>query len=153
LDRLAICLDFPIGVLIALSSTPVEYKLMLTYPAITLAASMASRVFRISKEPTVRDGLRQTMPISDVNFAHNPRHNHAKSTFGVQESVDVRTRNTAQLSSTLPSHSHDVSSNERTITIVFPEKKGTSEVNSEPDGCSKDTSSSTFNADKSSGDT
>jgi hypothetical protein len=147
---MAICLDFPIGVLIALPSTPVDYKLMLTYPAITLAASMACRVFRISKEPSTRGGLRQTMPVSDVNFAQNPRHNHAKSTFGIPESVDLRT--TAQMSSTLPSHSHEVSSSvaeQRTITIVFPQKNGMSEINSEPDSFTKDTSSSTFNPDKS----
>ncbi|XP_006456213.1 hypothetical protein AGABI2DRAFT_122127 [Agaricus bisporus var. bisporus H97] len=150
---MAICLDFPIGILIALPSTPVEFKLMLTYPAVALSASMASRVFRISKEGSVRGRSQPTIPISDVNFAHNPR--HVKSTLGIhnhdQETCELRT--TAQMGSTLPSHSHthEAQGNgveRRMITIVFPQKDGVVETRNDPDGSAKDTSSSTFNTDK-----
>ncbi|KAF5354271.1 hypothetical protein D9756_007040 [Leucocoprinus leucothites] len=43
---IVICLNLPCGILLSIPSVPSPYKVMMTSPLITLAASMACRVFR-----------------------------------------------------------------------------------------------------------
>lgn len=70
--RVAVCISFPVGVLVVIPQTPPIPKLTLSFVLVPLMASMACRVFRNIKLTNFEGHSRAEL--SDMNFS--PRHGY-----------------------------------------------------------------------------